>query len=283
MTGKMRIVQISGVLLLLLGVAFVAGGLAMYLVGNSALDTVQTTVNSYLSQAGVMLDNGQRMLNDAKDTLTSVSSMAKSAAKTANSAVDTATSSINAAVDPLDSEIDKYGPIVKSTSQDLVSLSGTLDGMGNSFSTIPISVNGVPIFNVISASMLSAGSQVNDIGNMLKDGMSDLNALKGQIDSAKSQVPGVASQVKGITSQVNDIAARVDSINSELSQLQDTLSQTKSSLEDTVSNQLPIYYNYARMALLLGTIGMIALAVIIVVVGIALLSIRKAIVPLLPT
>ena len=60
--------------------------------------------------------------------------------------------------------------------------------------------------------------------------------------------------------------------------VKDTLISTKSSLQDTMNNQLPMYLGYGRLGLLLGAVGLIALALVVIVAGFALLSLRRAII-----
>ncbi len=168
--SKLRIVKLSGILLLVLGVAFIIGGIATYPVGNMVLNNAQSLADTYLGQADLMISNGQAAISNSRNTLTSLADTIESATNAlnssvgeANSTLGTTKSTMNLMLDTTISTLNSGSQTTQTASLQLLSIGPTLRIVGDSFSSV--SILGIQPFAAIGSSINSMEAPINIIGN----------------------------------------------------------------------------------------------------------------------
>ena len=121
--------------------------------------------------------------------------------------------------------------------------------------------------------LMELGTTATDFGNALNINIFGWRPFGGAADA----ILGIGSQVEGALSQIQNVNATLRTINLEIENVKATLSGIQANLENT-REMLPTYFDQARLAVLLVTIGLSSFfGLIIGLGGTAILSLRREI------
>jgi hypothetical protein len=190
--AEMKIVLFTSLLCILLGLGVIIGAGIAYPYISSSLDTLQTTVSTYLSKADAALLSAQNAINSTQVTLLYLNSAA------------------NISLPALSSS----GQLTGAIANNLTSIGSTVTGVGQTLSNI--SIAGLSPF-------ASVGNTISSIGEPITSSASTLQTVSSSINSIQQQTADVPNRLNTLTIQL-------DSVNSSLGDLRSSVIETQNSL-----------------------------------------------------
>lgn len=190
--SQLKIVRLSGILLIVLGVIVATISVVAYPIGNSTIDTMQTMSFGYLGQAESMLSNSQNMVSSAQVTLQDAISAIEAASPALSDGVELTNNAVNT----------------------LNSLESTTRDVGTELSSISI-LGWRPLESV--------GSRIATFVNPIQEMEHSLQNISSSLNNVKTQTASITSDIASVNNQLSQFK---DSI----SQIKNALDQTVSSL-----------------------------------------------------
>lgn len=190
--SQLVVVKFSGFLLISLGVLVAIAPIVVYPMGNSTIDTLQTTSSGYLDQAS-------SMISGSRDLITSAQTALQNASVTINSTL---------------TDLGASAEMIATAQSTVNSVASTMGTIGGSFSAI--SIQGQNPLSSVGTQITSLGTPIQAIGTSLQD-------ITLKINDMKQQGAAVSSEITSIGSQLGQLKDSLD-------QLKNTLDQTNSTL-----------------------------------------------------
>jgi predicted PurR-regulated permease PerM len=109
------------------------------------------------------------------------------------------------------------------------------------------------------------------------EGLADmLRSIQTPIENASSDIREISNSITNITQRVTNLPQDLENLNTQLSALRVRLDEIKRTIEET-NDVIPGYFNQAKTALLAATAGVAGFGVLLILSGISVRSLRKAI------
>lgn len=149
-----------------------------------------------------------------------------------------------------------------------------LQGTRNAIAAVePSLTSSSQITEEATRTLMELGLTATDFGNALNINIFGWRPFGGAADA----ILDIGSQVEGAISQIENVNATLTTINLEIENIKATLSGIQTNLENT-KEMLPTYFDQARLAVLVVTVGLSSFFGLIVSLGgTAILSLRREI------
>jgi uncharacterized protein YlxW (UPF0749 family) len=109
------------------------------------------------------------------------------------------------------------------------------------------------------------------------EGLADmLRSIQTPIENASSDIREISNSITNIAQRVTNLPQDLENLNTQLSALRVRLDEIKRTIEET-NDAIPGYFNQAKTALLAATAGVAGFGVLLILSGISVRSLRKAI------
>ncbi len=190
---EMKIVLITGVLCIIVGLGIIIGGGIAIPYINSSIDNLQTTTSNYLSQADNALSSAINAINSTQVTLVYL------------------TSATNISLPQLNSS----SQLTSNIANNLTAIGSTVSAVGQTLAGI--SVGGVSPFT-------SVGDIISSIDGPIQTAASTLQNVSESIGSIQQQTSDLPNRIETITIQLDNVRSSLTSLRSSVNQLQDSLS-----------------------------------------------------------
>lgn len=178
-----------------------------------------------------------------------------------------------------------------SNAQDIVaSAQKTVADAGSTVNeAVPALDNGAEMSGEIAVTLDGLGVTISDMGNALSvigigsldwfpfNSLGDtLSSIRAPIQNASGNLREISSSLRNVAQQANNLPKDLETINTQLDTFQARLNDLKSLVDETETT-IHTYFDQAKTVTLAATAGFAAFGAILVLVGVSLLSLRKAI------
>ena len=138
---------------------------------------------------------------------------------------------------------------------------------GNSLESIETMVNAAGVS--LSAISIIGISPLEETGNIV-------TSMSSPIGKISENLYEVSANLDSLSQQTDILSTDLEAIDTQLTLFEDSVNQIQVSLIQT-KNELPTYFNQARMAVLLILSLLIVVGIILIISGISVSSLRKAV------
>jgi hypothetical protein len=192
---EMKIVLLTGILCVIVGLGVIIGGGIAIPYINSAIDSVQASAQNYLSQANDVITSAMNAINNTQVTLVYL------------------TSTTNISLPDLSSS----SQLTSNIANNLTSIGSTVSTVGQTLANI--SVAGVTPFN-------SVGNLLSSINDPIQSAASTLQNVSERIGSIGQGASDLPNRLDTITIQLDNVKSSLANARSSVIQLQDSLQGT---------------------------------------------------------
>jgi uncharacterized phage infection (PIP) family protein YhgE len=182
---ELRIVFLSSLLCIILGVGVIIGGAVAVPVANNAINSVQATALNYLQQADNTLSNAQNTINTTLTTLIRISSAI-------NDSLSSLTDNIQL-INNIDNSLNSVGS----------RMSQAGDSLSNSFILNALSLG------LIGGALSGIGQRVNSATDLFENISSGISSLQQNISDRPSRIVTLTIQLGNLNNTFTDIRSSI--------------------------------------------------------------------------
>ncbi|MCW3999922.1 MAG: hypothetical protein NWE93_06765 [Candidatus Bathyarchaeota archaeon] len=190
--AELKLVLITSILCILLGVGVIVGAAIAYPLLSSPIDNLEATVSSTLTKADSALQRAQTALTSTRATLVSLTRVTNLSLPSLN----------------------RSGQLTGAIADNLTSIGSTVTSVGQTLGGI--SVAGTSPFGAVGSTVSSIGEPITTAAN--------------QLQSVSLSITSIGQQTAEVPNTLNTAATQLGSVNSALGDLRVNIEETQNSL-----------------------------------------------------
>ena len=190
--SQLRIVKVSGILLIIVGALIATGAIVAYPIGNSMIDNAKIMATDYLNQANATLFYSQEIVSSTQTTL------------------DRASITVNSTL----SALSNGAELTANVGNSLNSMGSSINGIGQTISAI--NFLGLSPFASVGDSIISFVNPIQSAANDIQSVSSNLNSIKQQTADLPTQLSIISSEIDSFKVSLNQIRYSIDQMTNQM-------------------------------------------------------------------